>query len=224
MGQTILIVDDEIDLLEILAFNLQKAGYEILTASSGAEALTVIEAHPQSNIALMLLDVMMSGMDGFELARKIRKKGILTPIVFLTAKDSENDILTGFEVGADDYIAKPFSIRQVVARVKAVTARVGQPGTLLTFDNITIEPAGKIVTIDGQPLTLTKTEYSILALLVANPGRLLTREDMIARVWGADVYVEPRTVDVHIARLRKKMGPWGSLLVNRSGYGYTLGS
>ncbi|MEG0033489.1 MAG: response regulator transcription factor [Mucinivorans sp.] len=222
MVQTILIVDDEIDLLEILAFNLQKAGYRIISAQSGVEALAALAG--ECDVSLVLLDVMMSGMDGLQVARTMREKGYTTPIIFLTAKDTENDVLNGFEVGADDYIAKPFSVRQVVARVKAVAARAPQKAEQLTYEGITIDTQSKTVSVEGETLTLTKTEYSILKLLVANPSRIFPREELIAKVWGSQVYVEPRTVDVHIARLRKKLGTQGSLIVNRSGYGYTLGN
>lgn len=220
MAQKILIVDDEIDLLEILAFNLQKAGFEVSTATSGAEAIDSLQYTPAS---LILLDVMMSGIDGFQTAKILRESGNSTPIIFLTAKDTENDLLEGFASGADDYISKPFSVREVVARVKAVLLRAPMSPLKLSFENIEIDPTNKAVTINGEPLTLTKTEFSILETLTRKAGKVFSREELIAKVWGSEIYVEERTVDVHIARLRKKMGAEGSYIINRSGYGYCLG-
>lgn len=220
IGQKILIVDDEIDLLEILSFNLEKSGFEVSKAISGEEALGVLD----SSIDLILLDVMMGGMDGFQTANQIRKDGLLTPIIFLTARDTENDLLQGFGLGADDYIAKPFSVREVVARVKAVLARVPSRHTVLEFENITLDPQNKVVTLDGESLTLTKTEFLILQTMMNHSGKIFSREELIRKAWGGVVYVEERTVDVHIARLRKKLGASGALIVNRSGYGYELKS
>lgn len=220
MGQKILIVDDEIDLLEILSFNLEKSGFEVSKAISGEEALSTLD----SSIDLILLDVMMGGIDGFQTATQIREQGLETPIIFLTARDTENDVLSGFGLGADDYIAKPFSVREVVARVKAVLARVPSKNAILEFENITLDPQNKIVTLNGEPLTLTKTEFLILQTMMSHSGKIFSREELIRKAWVGSVYVEERTVDVHIARLRKKLGVAGSLIVNRSGYGYELKS
>lgn len=222
MGQKILIVDDEIDLLDILTFNLEKNGYEILTATSGEEAIQVMAQYSDS-VSLVLMDVMMGGIDGFQTAKYLRQKGHCAPIIFLTAKDTESDILQGFDIGADDYISKPFSVRQVVARVKAVLARMPAVGHVLSFENISLDAQNKIASVDGQALTLTKTEFMILQTLLSKSGKIFSREELIGKVWGSSVWVEERTVDVHIARLRKKLGEAGSYIVNRSGYGYELG-
>lgn len=223
MAYRVLIVDDEIDLLEILAFNLSKAGFEVSTAESGDEALSRIEGGERPSV--VLLDVMMSGRDGYQTARELRQKGHAMPILFLTARDTEADLLEGFAVGGDDYIAKPFSVREVVARVKATVARLPEQNEGLAFEQIAIDPVSKTVVVDGVGISLTKTEYGILETLITKPEKLFSRDELLDRVWGTEVYVEPRTVDVHIARLRKKLGPEaGAHIVNRSGYGYCLTS
>ena len=220
---TILVVDDEPDLLEILEFNLEAAGYEVRTARSAAEAL---EQDPAS-ADLLLLDVMMPGMDGFALARRLRAEPATAalPIVFLTARDSEADVVAGLELGGDDYISKPFSIKEVLARVAAVLRRAqrgagapaapAQPSTGLALDLET-----KAVTIDGAPVPFTRTEFDLLRLLLEQPGRVFSRTDLLARAWPEDVIVTERTVDVNITRIRKKLGPYAAQLRTRSGFGY----
>ena len=220
---TILVVDDEPDLLEILEFNLEAAGYEVCTARSAAEAL---EQDPAS-ADLLLLDVMMPGMDGFALARRLRAEPATAalPIVFLTARDSEADVVAGLELGGDDYISKPFSIKEVLARVAAVLRRAqrgagapaapAQPSTGLALDLET-----KAVTIDGAPVPFTRTEFDLLRLLLEQPGRVFSRADLLARAWPEDVIVTERTVDVNITRIRKKLGPYAAQLRTRSGFGY----
>ena len=220
---TILVVDDEPDLLEILEFNLEAAGYEVRTARSAAEAL---EQDPAS-ADLLLLDVMMPGMDGFALARRLRAEPATAalPIVFLTARDSEADVVAGLELGGDDYISKPFSIKEVLARVAAVLRRAqrgagapaapAQPSTGLALDLET-----KTVTIDGAPVPFTRTEFDLLRLLLEQPGRVFSRADLLARAWPEDVIVTERTVDVNITRIRKKLGPYAAQLRTRSGFGY----
>ena len=216
----ILIVDDEQDLLDILAYNLQKNDYVVETASSGEEAVALVEQ--TDDYRLILLDVMMGGINGFQTAEKIRKIRSSIPIVFLTALDAESDLLHGFSLGADDYIAKPFSIKEVIARVKAVLARSPQKADKLVYENITLDLLNKSVSVDGESIMLTKTEYMLLATLIQTPGRIFSREDLLLKVWPDDTFVEARTVDVHLARLRKKLLSAGSLLINRSGYGYCL--
>ncbi|MBR3652712.1 MAG: response regulator transcription factor [Bacteroidales bacterium] len=220
---TILVVDDEPDLLEILEFNLEAAGYEVRTARSAAEAL---EQDPAS-ADLLLLDVMMPGMDGFALARRLRAEPATAalPIVFLTARDSEADVVAGLELGGDDYISKPFSIKEVLARVAAVLRRAqrgagapaapAQPSTGLALDLET-----KTVTIDGAPVPFTRTEFDLLRLLLEQPGRVFSRGDLLARAWPEDVIVTERTVDVNITRIRKKLGHYAAQLRTRSGFGY----
>ena len=219
----ILVVDDEADLREILQFNLESEGYIVDTAESAEQALRILT--PEHG--LILLDVMMDGMSGFKMAEKLRKDlHNETPIIFLTAKDTENDMLTGFNLGGDDYISKPFSIKEVAARVKAILKRAGNAPVatppVIQIGAINIELGTKSVTINGQSLPLTKKEFEILSLMAQNPGRIFSREDILNRVWQNDGYVLERTVDVHITRLRKKLGEYGKIIVNRSGYGYCI--
>ena len=212
----LLIVDDEIDLCEILRFNLESEGYDVDTANSGEEALLMIG--PQHD--LMLLDVMMDKMSGFEVATTLRNKGNNIPIIFLTARTAEEDQLKGFSVGADDYITKPFSAATVLARVKAVLKRSGK----LNSDEslLRLDDSQHIVYIEGQSVMLTKKEFLILKMLMGGIGHYFTREQIINQVWDDDTCVTDRSVDVHIARLRKKLGEAGSYIVNRSGLGYTF--
>lgn len=222
MNEKILVVDDERDICEILSFNLENEGYEVTTAYSAEEALDRL----RSDHALMLLDVMMGGMSGFRLAERLRKAGHRIPIIFLTAKDSENDMLTGFSVGADDYIAKPFSLKEVTARVKAVLRRSAaqvspaEAQVSLRFGDLEVCPAHKDARWKGRPLGLTKTEFELLFLLASHPGRLYARDEIIRRIWKDSPYITERTVDVHLARLRKKMGPAAPFLSSKAGYGY----
>lgn len=217
----ILVVDDEQDICEILSFNLANEGWAVDTALSAEEALTKLSGEH----ALILLDVMMGGMSGYRLAEKLRREGYTTPIIFLTAKDTENDMLTGFSVGGDDYISKPFSLKEVSARVKAVlrrghTSGGAATGDKLTVDDLTINFQTKEMAIAGTVIPLTKTEFEILSLLASNPSRLFSREEIIDRVWKDSPYITERTVDVHITRLRKKMGEHASWISSRAGYGY----
>lgn len=218
----ILVVDDEEDLCEILQFNLESEGFAVDIANSAEEALKIISADYQ----LVLLDVMMEGMSGFKMAEKVRKELHLNvPIIFLTAKDTENDMLTGFSLGADDYIPKPFSIKEVSARVKAVLKRTGSadiPDTkrIVEAGDLLIDLTTKNATLNGTSILLTKKEFEILSTMAQSPGRIFSREDFLSKVWNDDGYVLERTVDVHITRLRKKLGDFGKHIINRSGYGY----
>ena len=224
MERKILIVDDESDIRDILQFNLENAGFNVETASSAEEALEMLS----NRHGLILLDVMMHGMSGFQMASKLREEGNLTPIIFLTAKDTQDDLLTGFSAGADDYIPKPFSIQEVIARVNAVirrteamSARVADPDTV-TVGNVEIDMQKKTVLVCGQPVQFSKKEFEILSLLASNTGQIFSRDDLIAQLWKDAPYVLDRTVDVHIARIRSKLGECKSYLTNRSGYGYTF--
>ena len=218
----ILVVDDEEDLCEILQFNLESEGFAVDIANSAEEALKIISADYQ----LVLLDVMMEGMSGFKMAEKVRKELHLNvPIIFLTAKDTENDMLTGFNLGADDYIPKPFSIKEVSARVKAVLKRSGNADIpeikrIVEAGDLLIDLTTKNVTLNGKSILLTKKEFEILSTMAQSPGRIFSREDFLSKVWNDDGYVLERTVDVHITRLRKKLGDFGKHIINRSGYGY----
>ena len=222
-NQRILVVDDEQDLLEILKFNLETEGYEVATASSAEEALHMDIA----SFSLLLLDVMMGGMSGFAMARKLKEKPTTAnvPIIFLTARDTENDTVTGFNLGADDYISKPFSLREVMVRVRAVLRRTatsadeGEP-QVLSYQGIIMNLDKKTVSIEGEDVPFTKTEFELLNLLLSERGRVFSRQELIERIWPKDVLVLDRTVDVNITRLRKKIGPFAKCIVTRLGFGY----
>lgn len=222
----ILVVDDEEDLCEILQFNLESEGFAVDIANSAEEALKILT----DECELILLDVMMEGMSGFKMAEKVRKELKLNiPIIFLTAKDTENDMLTGFSLGGDDYISKPFSIKEVTARVKAVLKRTSSrnvPGQkkCIEIGELIIDLTGKNVFVQDRPIQLTKKEFEILTMMAKSPNRIFSREDILGKVWQEDGYVLERTVDVHITRLRKKLGEFGKHIANRSGYGYCLES
>ena len=219
----ILVVDDEEDLCEILKFNLENEGYLVDTANSAEEALNM----ELSRYQLFLLDVMMGEISGFKMANLLKKdkKTASIPIIFITAKDTENDTVTGFNLGADDYISKPFSLREVVARVKAVLRRtVSDNGVekteVITYRGLVLDVNRKKVTIEGEAVSLTKKEFEILSLLLRNPDRVFSREDILAKIWNDEVYVLDRTVDLNITRLRKKIGDYGQNIITRLGYGY----
>lgn len=219
----ILVVDDEEDLCEILKFNLEAEGYAVTTAHSAEEALQLDLAA----FRLLLLDVMMGGLSGFALARQLRQQETTRylPIIFLTARDTETDLLTGFNVGGDDYIPKPFSIREVLARVHAVLRRAGEteartmPHTL-RHEGLVLNIDLKTVSVEGQDVPFTKTEFELLSLLLNEPGHVFSRQELISRVWPSDVLVLDRTVDVNITRIRKKVGVYARNIVTRLGFGY----
>lgn len=219
----ILVVDDEEDLCEILKFNLETEGYEVDTAYSAEEALTL----NLTDYDLLLLDVMMGEISGFKLASMLKKneKTAHIPIIFLTAKDTENDMLTGFNLGADDYISKPFSIKQVQARVKAVLRRSMEEKkpvneNILTYNTLKLDTQRIKASINGEEVALTKKEFEILKLLLENINYVFSREEILSRVWKDEVYVLDRTIDVNITRLRKKIGEYGKNIVTRLGFGY----
>ncbi len=220
----ILVVDDEDDICEIIKFNLESEGFLVDTVNSAEQALK----KPLDSYDLFLLDIMMKGMSGYMLADELRKKKRLTkPIIFLTAKNSENDKLTGFTLGADDYITKPFSIREMIARIKAVLRRSGQnmdqemKDAKLKVLGLELDFEKKRLYVDGTKTDVTPNEYKILQLLMKSPGSTFTREQILNFAW-RDVTVIDRTIDVHITRLRKKLGKYGKKLISRSGYGYCL--
>lgn len=219
----ILVVDDEEDLCEILQFNLENAGFEVDCAYSAEDALGKFP----KGYDLILLDVMMGGLSGYQMANKVRNDlHSAVPIIFLTAKNTENDMLTGFSLGGDDYITKPFSVQEVIARVKAILRRVpanaenSEPD--VDYRDIRISQKSKTVTAGGQPVEVTKKEYLILLLLCKAPGTFYTRSQILDKVWAGEAYVLERTVDVHIARLRKKLGPAGDAIINKAGFGYAV--
>ena len=225
MDRKILIVDDEADIRDILQFNLENAGFDVECAASAEEALKVLsDSH-----SLILLDVMMAGMSGFKMAETLRGWGNEIPIIFLTAKDRQDDLLTGFSAGADDYISKPFSIQEVIARVNAVLKRSEMKSGMqrpvsdtITLGKVVIDVQKKTVIVAGEAVAFSKKEFEILNLLASSPGHIFSREDLINELWKDAPYVLDRTVDVHIARIRSKLGICKTYLTNRSGYGYTF--
>lgn len=224
-NQRILVVDDEEDLCEILQFNLENEGFDVDVANSAEEALKL----DLTQYELLLLDVMMGEISGFKMANMLKKeeKTAKIPIIFLTARDTENDMLTGFNIGADDYISKPFSIREVIARVKAVTRRHSATETkskqkeeIIQFESLIINVNQKKTLVDGEEVSLTKKEFEILKLLLNQRERVFSRDEILSIVWTDEVYVLDRTIDVNITRLRKKIGPYGKNIVTRLGFGY----
>ncbi|MDR1222380.1 MAG: response regulator transcription factor [Tannerella sp.] len=220
----VLVVDDEDSLCEILKFNLENAGYEVDTALSAEEALSM----DLSVYQLLIFDVMMRDISGFQLADIVKKNRNTSsiPIIFCTAKDSEEDTVHGLNLGADDYILKPFSVKEVIARVEAVMRRCiragadEMPDTSLFFDKLVLDTVTKRASVDGEDLSLTKKEFEILFLLLQKPGRVFSRDELLKTVWPDNVLVTDRTVDVHITRLRKKIIPYDKNVVTRLGYGY----
>ncbi len=222
MEERILVVDDEKDICEILKFNLENEGYIVDEANSAEEALNILTDVHQ----LIVLDVMMGGMSGYKMAEKLRKEEKLIPIIFLTAKNTENDMLTGFSMGGDDYISKPFSVKELLARIKAVLKRASAGQKPLEakwqYQGLIVDTISNRVTIEDNEVSLTKKEFEILLLLAQTSPNVLTRSEILNQVWGDNEFVLDRTVDVHITRLRKKLGVYSSLIVNRSGFGYYL--
>ncbi len=218
----ILVVDDEQNLCEILAYNLRNNGYEVTEANSAEEALEL----PLEAFDLLLLDVMMGGLSGFDLARRLKanEQTAHVPIIFLTAKDTEQDTLQGFGIGADDYIAKPFRIMEVLARVKAVLNRsthsIQTAPDTLRYEHLVLNLNTKTVSVDGEEVAFTKTEFELLRLLLEYKGRVFSRQELIDQVWPSDVMVLDRTVDVNITRMRKKIGRYAPCISTRLGYGY----
>lgn len=220
----ILVVDDEQDLCEILKFNLETEGYEVETANSAEEAFEMDIA----SFDLLLLDVMMGGMSGFQLAKQLKGNPMTAnvPIIFLTARDTENDTVTGFNIGADDYISKPFSIREVMVRVRAVLRRTAEQvgdadeSKIINYQGLQLNLDKKTVSIDGEAIPFTKTEFELLRLFLEERGKVFSRQELIDRVWPKDVMVLDRTVDVNITRMRKKIGKFAKCIVTRLGFGY----
>ncbi len=220
--EKILIVDDEAGIREILQFNLENAGFAVDCAPSAEEALEILD----DGHSLILLDVMMSGMSGYRMAEVLRKDyDNDIPIIFLTAKTDQNDLLTGFSAGGDDYIPKPFSIQEVIARVRAVLKRAGVKKAvtdIIRAGGVQIDLHAKTVAVEGENVVFSKKEFEILSLLAANPGEIYSRDALIAELWKDAPYVLDRTVDVHIARIRGKLGVCKNYITNRTGYGYVF--
>ncbi len=221
MKEKILVVDDEESLCEILKFNLEVDGYEVDVAYSAEEALKL----DIRGYSLILLDVMMGDMSGFKMAHLLQQnpETASVPIIFCTAKDSEDDTITGLNIGADDYISKPFSIREVSARVKSVLRRSGRQqvsSNTIDFESLHLDLGSKSCSVDGKDALLTKKEFEILQMLMERRGKVFSRDEILNRVWGKNIIVVDRTIDVNITRLRKKIGKYGDHVVTRLGYGY----
>lgn len=220
----ILVVDDEQDICEILQYNLETEGYEVETANSAEEALAL----PLENYCLILMDVMMGEMSGFQLARELKRNPATAtiPIIFITALEGEDDMVKGLNLGADDYMVKPLSMKETKARVKAVLRRSSskeeQSGFIRQYDTLRMDYDRKRLTISGQEIALTKIEFELLWLLVENAGKVFSREALLERCWPKDTVVSDRTVDVNITRLRRKIGSYGECVKTRVGYGYTF--
>jgi phosphate regulon transcriptional regulator PhoB len=224
MKQLIAIVEDEEDIAHLVAVNLEKSGFETRTFSTGASMLKFIEKRLPD---LVILDLMLPDMDGLEICKYLRQDAEFAsvPVIMLTARTEETDRVLGLELGADDYVTKPFSVRELVARVKAVLRRRAKPDTAqkaLTVGTVSIDPARHEVTVAGKPVELTATEFRILALLVSAPGRVFTRDQILDHLWGHEKAVIDRTVDVHIRNLRDKLGKAAGHVRNIRGVGYKV--
>lgn len=221
-SQRILVVDDERTLCDVLKLNLELEGYKVDVTYSAEEA----QRMPLSSYSLILLDVMMEEMTGIELTTIIRadERTRNVPIILCTAKDAENDIIDGFLCGADDYIKKPFSMKELVLRVKSVLRRSSQPKESneqkIKYKTLELDLGKRECRIDGTDVSFTKKEFDILKMLLNTPDKIFSREEILDEVWDDDVYVVDRTIDVNINRLRKKMGVYGNNIITKQGYGY----
>lgn len=237
--QRILIVDDEEDICMILSYSLQKAGYEVLVAHSAEEVLANYELRIKNyEVDLILLDIMMGEMSGLEMAErlksengKVKSENHIPPIIFLTALSDEDTVLQGFQLGADDYISKPFRIAEVLARVAAVLRRTAEQGAknqeqrpisndCIVFEGIVVNKADMSLKVDEETVVMTRKEIELLCYLLTHRGQILSREHLLQHVWDSNGYVLERTVDVHITHLRRKLGQYGKRIVTKSGYGY----
>lgn len=217
--KNILIVDDEPDIREILRYNLEKAGFNITEAVNGDDALDKVS----KDLDLAILDIMMPGRDGYEVCRKIREQGNTVPIVFLTAMDREFDEVRGLEVGGDDYVRKPFSPRMLIARINAILRRVDQissKGTSISFGDLEINTLTYIAKLEGYELHLPRKEFELLAFFMNQPNIIFSREELLSRIWEEDVFVVDRTIDVHINRIRSKLGIYKNWIETVKGVGY----
>ena len=215
----VLVLEDEANIRGFVVINLNRAGYETIEAGTGEEALEQLRLNPDVRVAL--LDIMLPDMDGFEVCRELRRQSMV-PIIMVTARGEDFERIMGLDIGADDYISKPFSIREVIARVKAVLRRIveKEDPAILQFEKLYIDPVKKRAFIDSTELPLTKKEFEILSLLLSHPGQVFSREEILSKIWTDEVYVLDRTIDVNITRLRKKIGEYGKRIVTRLGYGY----
>jgi two-component system, OmpR family, alkaline phosphatase synthesis response regulator PhoP len=223
MVSTILVVDDEKDILELLKYNLEKEGYRVLTAQDGKEALRIVKQHPH----LVVLDIMMPELDGWEVCKAIRRDPATAkiPIVFLTARDSEVDEVVGLELGADDYIVKPVKVRTFIARVKRALKPRSERGDAagiesLKIGDLEIQTDNYVVKIKNRSIHLPKKEFEVLLFLIRHPDRVVSRETLLNEIWGHDVYVVDRTIDVHVRKIREKLGSLAEHIETVKGVGY----
>ena len=217
--KNILIVDDEPDIRAILRYNLEKEGFSITEAVDGNDALDKLS----KDLDLAILDIMMPGKDGYDVCRKIREQGNTLPIVFLTAMDREFDEVKGLEVGADDYVRKPFSPKMLIARINAIFRRIDQinsKGTNISFGELEINTSTYIAQLDGEELHLPRKEFELLAFFMSQPNIIFNRDELLGRIWEKDVFVVDRTIDVHINRIRSKLGPYKNWIETVKGIGY----
>jgi two-component system alkaline phosphatase synthesis response regulator PhoP len=227
MSKTVLIVDDEKDIRDLLAYNLSKEGFAILTAADGNEAISVLAEHP---VALIVLDIMMPGLDGFEVCKRIRANEAIKnlPVIFLTARSAEVDQIVGLELGADDYIQKPVSPRVLVARVKSILRRTNERTPKLevpeidqvTIEDLEIDRGSYRVKLGGKEVFFPRKEFELLYYLATHPGRVFSRDTLLNQIWGEGAYVVERTVDVHIFKVREKLGRMGERIETVKGVGY----
>ena len=217
--KNILIVDDEPDIREILRYNLEKAGFNVTEATTGDDALNKLS----KDLDLAILDIMMPGKDGYQVCKKIREQGNTLPIIFLTAMDREFDEVRGLEVGGDDYVKKPFSPKMLIARINAIFRRVDQinsKGTSISFGDLKINTQSYIAKLEGNELHLPRKEFELLAYFMNQPNIIFTREQLLSRIWEEDVFVIDRTIDVHINRIRSKLGIYKNWIETVKGVGY----
>lgn len=224
MPRTVLVIDDEPEMLRLLDYNLTRAGYAVLTARDGDSGLAAARRHAPD---LIILDVMMPGLDGLEVCKRLRQDPAMAsrPVLMLTARAEESDRVLGLELGADDYVVKPFGMRELLARVKALLRRAEGPpagGEVLKVGRLVIDSGRRLVTAAGKPVALTATEFNLLRALAERPGRVKSREDLISAARGEDAAVVDRTVDVHVAALRRKLGKLGEAIETVRGVGYRL--
>ena len=215
----VLIVDDEKDLRKIIRYNLEQEGIASIEASDGSQAIDLLSKNP----SLIILDIMMPGKDGYEVCKIIRDNGSTVPIVFLTAMDREFDELKGLEVGGDDYIRKPFSPKILVARINSIFRRIeqiNQKGSFLQYDGLEADTKNYVVKVDGDELHLPRKEFELLAFFMNEPDIVFKRDAILASIWEDDVYVVDRTIDVHINRIRSKLGPYRDWIETIKGVGY----
>lgn len=223
MSEPILLVDDEPSIIALARLYLEREGFRVAGVGDGLQALEAIRRDPP---ALVVLDVMLPGLDGFEVCRRLRAEGNPVPVIMLTARDDDVDKIVGLEIGADDYLTKPFNPRELVARVKAILRRVDRsaaaPGDMLLLGDLRIDPAGREVQVNGQPIELRTKEFDLLHILALHRGQVLSREQILEKAWGFEYYGQTRTVDVHVAQLRKKLAGSRVRIETVTGVGYKL--